>query len=375
MTGLYLHIPFCRAKCAYCDFASWAGREDCAGGYIQAMLAEARLWRAQRGPMAFDTVFIGGGTPTAIDTGYLETLLEGLSALFEIHPVEFTIEANPGTVSADSLARLRRLGANRLSFGVQAAQDALLRRIGRIHRWQDAVRAVQMARDAGFDNLNADMMTGLPGQTEDDARHTAEALAALGLEHISCYGLKLEEGTPLYQSVQEGSETLPEDDDERDQFHAARAALEAAGLPRYEISNFARPGRECLHNLNYWYNGDYLGLGCGAASHFGALRRENDGDLDAYVAACTAGNWPPAQDHAIGADEAAYETAMLALRLREGLSLSAFAARHGFDFLEHKGSAARSLQMLGLIQVEGDRLRLTERGMDVQNAVLLELLD
>ncbi len=375
MTGLYLHIPFCRSKCAYCDFPSWAGREALAGRVVDAMLAEAVLWAAERGRLRFDTVFIGGGTPTAIDVGHLERLLGGLRLLFDIQPIEFTVEANPGTVDVAGLSRLRSLGTDRLSFGVQAAQDALLRRIGRIHTWEDFLRGVQMARDAGFANLNADMMTGLPGQTEEDARETAERLAALGLHHVSCYGLKLEEDTPLFRSVQDGSTTLPEDDAERDQFHAARAVLEAAGLQRYEISNFAKPGFECRHNLIYWHNGDYLGLGCGAASHFGSHRRENEGDLDAYIAAGESGQWPPAQRHEIGAEEAAFETAMLALRLREGLDLTAFAERHGFDFLTNKGSAVRSLRMLDLIRVEGGRLRLTDRGMDVQNAVLLELLE
>ncbi len=375
MTGLYLHIPFCRSKCAYCDFPSWAGREALASRVVDAMLAEAALWAQERGRLRFDTVFIGGGTPTAIDVGHLERLLGGLRSLFDIQAIEFTVEANPGTVDVAGLRRLRTLGADRLSFGVQAAQDALLRRIGRIHSWEDFLRGVEMARNAGFENLNADMMTGLPGQTEADARETARRLAALGLPHVSCYGLKLEEGTPLYRSVQEGSTTLPEDDAERDQFHAARAVLEEAGLRRYEISNFAKPSFECRHNLIYWHNGDYLGLGCGAASHFGSHRRENEGDLDAYIAACENGQWPPSQRHTIGADEAAFETAMLALRLREGLDLTAFTARHGVDLLLHKENAVRSLRMLGLIQVEGGRLRLTERGMDVQNAVLLELLE
>jgi oxygen-independent coproporphyrinogen-3 oxidase len=415
MAGLYIHIPFCKSKCAYCDFPSFAGREGEAGRYIHAMRNEAEIWRekilsgsspgrggvpyppaaqpyppaaqpyppaAQPNPSAqpqndfvFHTVFIGGGTPSLLSAGDLEQFMGSLRAFLTIDAIEFTVEANPGTVDKAKLESFRRMGAGRISFGAQAAQDRLLKRIGRIHTWADFVRSFELALEAGFTNISADMMTGLPGQTISDAAETAEKLAALGPEHVSCYGLILEEGTPLLKAVEEGREALPDNDTERDMFHAARAALEGAGLRRYEISNFAVPGRECLHNLNYWHNGDWLGLGLGAASHFHGYRKENRRDMEAYMQACEAGRLPPADEHAIGPEEAAFETIMLETRLAEGIDFGRFRERHGFDFLLKYREQVDGLISGGLMASTEKGVALTDRGMDLQNAVLMEFME
>lgn len=375
MAGLYIHMPFCKSKCAYCDFPSFAGREGEAGRYFHAMIREAELWRERRGELSFETVYMGGGTPSLLPAGELESLMDGLRQLFHIAPMEFTLEANPGTVDKEKLESFRRMGANRISFGAQAAQDTLLKRIGRIHKWADFLRSFGLAREAGFTNISADMMTGLPGQTTADSAETAEKLAALGLEHVSCYGLILEQGAPLLKAVEEGRETVPGGDAEREMFHAARSVLEGAGLRRYEISNFAKAGRECLHNLNYWRNGDWLGLGIGAASHFAGYRRENRADVEAYMQACEAGCPPPADEHAIGPGEAVFETIMLETRLAEGIDFGRFRERHGFDFLAKYQTRVDGLTAMGWMARTGNGVYLTEKGMDLQNAVLMEFME
>ena len=375
LAGLYIHIPFCKAKCAYCDFPSWPGREGDGRRYLQALLREAALWRQERGPMAFGTVFIGGGTPSLLPAGALERLLDGLRGLFAVDALEFTVEANPGTVDGAKLASFRRAGATRLSFGVQAAQDGLLRRIGRIHSWADFLRSVELARETGFTDINADMMTGLPGQTGADAAETAERLAVLGLTHVSCYGLKLEDGTPLARAVEEGREQVPDDDRERDMFHRAKEVLAAHGLRRYEISNFAQPGYECRHNLNYWQRGDYLGLGCGAASHFAGFRRENDGDLDGYLAALEAGRRPAGEEHRLSRNEQAFEALMLGLRTTRGLSMARYEAEFGVNLYAKWRKTIDNLVNTGLMYKLDEDLICTERGMDLQNTVLLEFME
>ena len=382
MAGLYIHIPFCKQKCAYCDFPSWPGREGDAGRYFNAVIREADMaflpprGRCPEGAEGvFTTVFIGGGTPSLLPAGELERLMNALRSVLNIRPVEFTVEANPGTVDRRKLESFRRMGADRLSFGVQAAQDRLLRRIGRIHTWADFLRSVESAREAGFQNISADMMTGLPGQTVADAVDTAERLAALGLEHVSCYGLILEEGTRLYDDVRAGREAVPDGDGERALFHAARAVLEGAGIRRYEISNFARPDYECRHNLNYWHNGDWLGLGPGAASHFSGRRRENHAGLDAYLAELEAGRLPFAEEHTISADEAAFETVMLELRLVDGIDFSVFERKHGFNFLSKYNKQVEKFIYQGLMKKTNFSVSLTEKGMDLQNTVLMDFME
>ncbi len=424
MAGLYIHIPFCVRKCAYCDFPSVAGREEDAGRFFAAVVREAELWwddcvgggigrvpspartstacsidslpslnkggcrLSGRGDFTgmsptvtggvhkrvFSTVFLGGGTPSLLPAGDLERLMDSLRLVLDICPIEFTVEVNPGTVDKAKLESFRRMGANRISFGVQAAQDGLLKRIGRIHTWADFVRSFELAREAGFTNINADMMTGLPGQTVTDAVDTARRLVALGVEHVSCYGLILEEGTPMFAAVESGALTVPDGDLEREMFHEAKQVLEAVGIKRYEISNFAKPGMECLHNLTYWRNEDWLGLGPGAASHFDGVRWENYPDLDSYMLALEQGALPPADTHEIGGKETAFESVMLGLRLVEGIDLKRFAARHGFSFLERFGAVMDKQVELGLMQKTPRAVSLTERGMDLQNSVLMEFM-
>ena len=384
---LYIHIPFCRQKCRYCDFTSFAGREEYIGPYTQALLKEA----AHRAPLVTEpvrTVYIGGGTPSLLPADTLRRLTDGLRRLLPMENVrEFTIEANPGTVTPAWLTAARACGANRLSFGMQAFQPRLLRTLGRIHDFDAVTRSFRLAREAGFDNLSLDLMFGIPGQTPADWRKTLKMALSLSPEHISAYGLIPEEGTPLQKDLETGVLSLPEEEEERAMYDETLKELSRQGFVQYEISNFARPGRECLHNLGYWRQEPYLGLGLSAASMFvlspadgsepwRCLRQTNPDSVQAYevrLASSTPDGFRTSETVA-GAD-ARFETMRLGLRLNEGVSGRRFAALHGTSPEACWGPTLNRLEAEGFLTHDGDVWRLTRRGQDVQNSVLVELLD
>ncbi|MDD4797508.1 MAG: radical SAM family heme chaperone HemW, partial [Eubacteriales bacterium] len=355
MQGLYVHIPFCRSKCAYCDFASYPGQLALLPAYVDGLLAEARLWAARLPDFAPRTVFFGGGTPSLLGADDFARLTAGLGHVFDLSGVdEFTVEANPGTVDAAKLAAYAGGGVGRLSLGLQAAQPALLAALGRRHTPDDFARAVELCRAAGIDRINGDMMTGLPGQSVKDALDTAEFLLCQRVQHVSCYALRLEPGTPLAQRVAAAQVTLPGDDAERDLFGAVCHRLERGGLRRYEISNFAYPGDECRHNLLYWRRGEYIGLGCAAASFTGATRRTNRADIAGYLAQVNAGEIPTYEQTDIDADEAAFEEIMLGTRLTAGVDYAWFARRHGYDIRQRYAGVLQTLHSQGLLRGDAD---------------------
>lgn len=359
--ALYLHIPFCRKKCAYCDFASWAGREAVIEPYLRALHGEIRAqgerWAAGR---TVTSVFFGGGTPSLLSGDQTRALLDELRAAFVFSPeAEITMEGNPGTLTEENLRACRAAGVNRLSLGVQSFSDALLRRVGRIHTARQAEEAVAMARRAGFDNLNLDLMYGLPGQSEDDFARSVARAVELGAEHLSLYSLILEEGTPLFRAVQAGECALPDEETVLSMQHGAEAYLARAGYRRYEISNYARSGRECRHNLLYWRRGEYLGLGCAAHSLMEETRFANTGSLDDYLAGGRAGDAEP-----VSAEERYEEQVMLGLRTCEGVPETLLSGR--------ERSVARLIEG-GFLVREGGRLHATQRGADLLNALILEL--
>jgi oxygen-independent coproporphyrinogen-3 oxidase len=366
MTALYVHIPFCVKKCAYCDFASYAGRERDEEAYVRALLREAKTYAGER----IETVFVGGGTPSLLPAYLMRTLLSGLKDIFRIAPdAEWTVECNPGTVDPEKLRAYRECGVNRLSFGAQAAQESLLDMLGRIHKWEDAASAVRMARDEGFHNVNVDLMYALPGQTMADWRGTLEKAVSLGVKHISAYSLIVEEGTPIAEEIRRGELTVPDEDAALQMQHFAQAYLAKAGLYRYEISNYAAPGFECRHNVVYWTRGDYIGLGCAAHSFYRAERYHNPDGLDEYLSGMRG-----LDRGRVTREEAREEALMLGTRMTQGVSLQEYAARYGEDLLSVCGAKIERLRRLGLVLTDGGRLRLTEKGMDVQDAVVLELL-
>ena len=374
--ALYLHIPFCKSKCAYCDFASYAGREEAMARYCSFLVQELADTGAACGAPPVGSVFLGGGTPTLLSGAQVAALLAAARAAFRVLPgAEMTMEGNPGTLTLEALSACRAAGINRLSLGAQAAQGALLAALGRIHRWADVAEGVAMARAAGFENLNLDLMFGLPGQTMADWLETLAAAVALAPAHISCYGLQGEEGTPLALRLAAGEGApLPDEDAERAQYDAALRVLAQAGYAQYELSNFARPGAACRQNLTYWTCGEYLGVGCAAHSHWAGERWGNTATLDDYMAAMAAHRSPVAERTTVTEADARFERMMLGLRLTRGVEVAAFARRFGCTPQQVWGDVLDGLVRQGLLAEADGYLRLTRRGMDVQNTVLTALL-
>ena len=379
---LYIHIPFCRQKCRYCSFASFTGQEPYREKYIGLLLEEARRRKeAVSGP--FTTVYIGGGTPSLLAPSQLSRLIEGLREIFGLDSVtEFTAEANPGTVTAEWLDAAVSAGVNRISFGMQAYQDGLLRLLGRIHTFEEVRASVNLARKAGIGNISLDLIFGVPTQTLSAWRETLDAALSLGPSHLSAYGLIPEEGTPLMRDLETGLLSLPEPESEREMYGLAIEKTAAAGFHQYEISNFAQEGRECAHNIGYWTQVPYLGLGVSAASMTGIrysiegmtyFRSVNPDSINAYEAYLSAGI--PPETERISPAEARFETLMLGLRMNRGVREQDFLRMHGVPVGECYGEKLSELEKRGLLLHENKAWKMTARGFDIQNSVLVELMD
>ena len=374
--SLYIHVPFCAKKCAYCDFASWPGRETDWRRYFDEIATEIRLWSGNTDFGLLSrryrviSVFIGGGTPTLVDASHIEKVIDACRGIAPFEDgVEITLEGNPGTLTPEKLAAYRRAGVNRLSLGAQSFDDGLLRSLGRIHTAEQVGEAVAMARKAGFDNINLDLMYALPGQGVAQWLETLDAAVALGVEHISAYSLIVEPGTPMAARVASGAATVPDDDAVNAMQREAISRLSAAGYERYEISNYAKPGFECRHNLTYWRRGDYLGLGCAAHSLLRGRRFHNPDALEDYLSGMRR-----LDEVALTRQDAMEETLMLSTRTARGLDLAAWARDFGAPFNQGRERALARLEAGGLIEAGDGFLRLTTRGMEVQDAVVLELM-
>ena len=380
---LYVHVPFCKRKCRYCDFASWAGREDWMPAYVDAVLTEAHSAHDALGTQPMETAFLGGGTPSLLPPEELTRLLQGVFSLFPLKSdAEFTSECNPGTLTAAWLEAAQAAGVNRLSMGMQAGQPHLLNLLGRIHTFTDVEASVKLARAAGIRNLNLDLMFGLPGQTLNDWAETLDMALSLRPEHLSCYGLIPEAGTQLGDAILAGEVPLPAEDAERAMYDMTLTRLAAAGFEQYEISNFAKPGCACRHNLGYWRQTPYLGLGPAAASMLPGrapeefcLRRTNVRDLAAYLRQGQQDRFQPAEEESVSPAEARFETMMLGLRTTKGVNEATFEAMHGVALADVYGAKLAELETQGLVCHTGGWWRLTRRGMDVQNGVLVELME
>lgn len=365
--GLYVHIPFCARKCVYCDFPSFSGCEEAMPRYVDRLIGEMAERRDPDARIA--TLYIGGGTPSLLPPGLMRRVLSALRENFSFAPdAECSCECNPGTVTEDFLSALREHGVNRLSMGVQTGQDRLLRLLGRIHTWDQAAESAALARRAGFRNLNLDLMLGLPTQTLADVEETLQKAIALAPTHLSCYGLIVEEGTPLKDYIDRGLWALPGEEEERAMYECCRETLAAHGFQQYEISNFALPGFACRHNTDCWRRKEYIGLGCSAAGFLGNERYRNPPALADYLRGA------PAEKTRLSPEEARFESVMLGLRLTEGLSEDAFLAMHGMTVDQaFPGKMDRSIRE-GLLIRENGHLKLTRRGMDLQNRVLVDFL-
>lgn len=367
--SLYLHIPFCVRKCAYCDFPSYAGQEKFIDVYVRELCKEITCASHRYPSRTVQTIFFGGGTPSLLSGEQMSTLMNAIRNSFDIAPdAEISMEANPGTLTLEHLISYRQSGVNRLSIGVQTMNDRLLRIIGRIHTRAEAIEAVHMARKAGFKNINLDLMYGLPHQTITDFEETLRDALSLNVEHLSMYSLIIEEGTPLCAQVESGKMTVPDDEATLVMQHAAARMLETHGLYRYEISNYAERGFECRHNLVYWHRGEYLGLGCAAHSLMEEQRFSNTSSLKEYLSGTR-----EVERDALDFSDVLEETVMLNLRTAEGMRLDEYRMLCGVSFPEKKRILER-LTKEGMAVIQNDRLSLTERGMDVLNAVIEALV-
>lgn len=379
--GLYLHIPFCRSKCPFCDFCSFPHpAAETVEAYTEELIRRIREAGAAETAgtgekQTLDTVYIGGGTPTLLTPSQAERVMEAVHAAFSVLPdAEVTVEGNPAALTADGLAAFGNGGVNRLSLGVQSAQESELRALGRLHSFSDAVRAAETARAVGINNISMDFMTGIPGQTPDSLRETLRAALALEPDHLSAYSLSLEPGTPFGRRGR-AALGLPVDEEEAAERESALCELSeklltSAGYEHYEISNYARPGRRSRHNLHTWQDRPYIGLGVGAYSYLHGARYGQSRDIAAFLRGedITVDRCVPDRR------EQMEEYIMLGLRLSDGISEEDFRARFGVDFWAMRGDVCEPLIRVGYARRQNGRFALTEAGWLVSNAILADLV-
>lgn len=368
--GIYVHVPFCARKCRYCDFYSLPFDSALSTRYVGALLCQL----AGAGRRAAASIFFGGGTPSLLEAADVARVIDAVARRMDLAPAaEITLELNPETAAPEKLRALKAAGVNRLSVGVQSTDDAVLRAIGRRHTAAQAVDAVLAARRAGFDNISADVIIGLPGETRASFNKTLSALTSLPLSHISAYMLTLAPGTPMGSRP---PENLPDDDAQAVLYETCVDTLARQGFDQYEISNFTRPGFESRHNLLYWHCGDYYGLGPAAHSSLGSKRYSMPPDLDSYLLMYENSRPVPfAQPLAFEGDVTASDYIMLRLRTTTGLSLRELYDTYNCGFDETRLEAIRRFERAGLMRTDGDTLRLTTAGMLVSNTVLCRLIE
>ena len=375
--GVYIHIPFCRSRCSYCDFATGAYEGGLAERYVRALEREiasfdlARISPRVAGPREVDTIYFGGGTPSLLAPRQVESILDAVREKFRVDPrAEVTMEMNPGTVTPRLAQAFRRAGVNRASFGLQTFDDEQLRRLGRTHTADDARRTLAVLRAAGFTNVSFDLIAGLPGQTlREWSRNLDEALA-LRPEHLSLYLLEVHEGTPLADQLRRGFWPQPDPDDAAEMYRTLCERTSAEGYERYEISNFCLPGFESKHNLKYWTGAPYYGFGSSSHSFDGrTLRWSNERDAARYCATVETAGAAVVERTELSTDEAASESLFLGLRLSRGVNLVEHRARFGSDVRSKYGDDLRRFKDAGLIELDGERLRLTRDGALLSNEV------
>ncbi|MBM9537273.1 radical SAM family heme chaperone HemW [Desulfobulbus alkaliphilus] len=375
--GLYVHVPFCRGKCPYCSFYSFPPAANDVQGYVEAVRLQMRQWanlpEVQR--LSFVSIFFGGGTPSILPVEALELLLGDCQSLFTFSTEpEITIETNPATIDGRGLEQLRRIGFNRISIGVQSFNDRELVRLGRLHTGGEALTAIASARRAGFTNLSLDLMYGLPGQSQECWQQNLEQALAVVPEHLSLYELTVEDDTPLAFEVVQKKLCLPTEDEILAMMAAIEKVLATSPLARYEISNYAVVGKACRHNLNYWDNGEYLGLGPGAVSAFGGQRRSTVSGLDQFCRRIVAGETLWDETEELSPEAAFRETVIMGLRLLAGISMTGLRRRFGIDVHAYYGETLSSLLHQNLLTIHGDNLLLTRSGLPLANRVMAKLV-
>lgn len=402
--GLYIHIPFCKHKCYYCDFVSYANKKRFFKKYVECVKKEIEKYARENRIMSehglepkyvIKTIYIGGGTPSLIDEEYIEDILKSIRENFEItsnleenykaqdeeiknynSQIETTIEVNPGTVTKEKLQKYLECGINRLSIGLQAVQDNLLKEIGRIHTFEDFQNVYKWAREVGFENINVDLMIGLPNQTLDDVKESTKKVMALKPEHISVYSLILEENTKLEDMVIKGKLELPDDEIERKMYWYVKKALEKHKYIHYEISNFARPGFESKHNSDCWNQNEYIGIGAAASSFMNNARYENTSDLEEYISNIE--NDKPSKNiqlqELLDDESKIDEYMMLSLRKISGVNISEFKRKFNQNPIIRYNKILEKLIKEELIEIDGNNIRLSSKGIDLANLVWEEFI-
>lgn len=373
--GLYIHIPFCIKKCAYCDFLSWKSTEEEREDYVRALEREIRSYGEFAGGYRVSTVFFGGGTPSVLTGEQTERILDALHEVFllEKEP-EITLEMNPGTGEMKKLMEYRKMGINRLSIGLQSVKNENLKLLGRIHTYEEFLESCRWARKAGFDNISADLISSFPGQTLEEWKEELEILTETPLEHISVYQLIIEEGTEFYKRYGNREELLPDEETSREIYLWTGKFLESKGFEQYEISNYARPCRRSRHNLRYWERKDYLGLGLGAASMVHNMRMSNTRDWGKYMENC--GNPKKFREDVefLEVPRQMEEFMFLGLRKTKGISRKEFRRNFGRDLDQVYEKALKRHLENGMLKASGDRIYLSEEGVLVSNQVLSDFL-
>lgn len=364
-TSAYVHIPFCTQICYYCDFSKVFIKNQPVDSYLEHMLEEFRSYDIQK----LSTLYIGGGTPTALSASQLEVLLKGLTKNLDLSVLEeLTIEANPGDLDADKIAVLKNSAVNRVSLGVQTFDDKMLKKIGRSHLEKDIYENIDRLKLAGFDNISIDLIYALPGQTMEQVKENVAKAIGLDIPHMSLYSLILENHTVFMNRMRRGKLPLPKEELEAEMFEYIIAELERVGFEHYEISNFSKPGFESRHNLMYWDNAEYYGIGAGASGYVNGVRYKNHGPIRHYLSAVEEGNARITEEH-LSQKEQMEEEMFLGLRKKSGVSMARFEEKFGRSFDGLYGEIVRDLVQQGLMQIEGDRVRMTKRGLFLGDTV------
>ena len=369
--GIYIHIPFCRTRCSYCDFATGIYESSLADRYVDAVIAEIKSAPDGDSWLAFDTIYFGGGTPSMLSAEQLERILITVRQRFSIEAsAEVTMEMNPGTVSIDTLKAFRELGVNRASFGAQSFDDRELARLGRSHSVADTLKTFADLRTAGFDNVSFDLIAGLPGQTISQWQQNVERALRLAPEHLSFYLLEVHEGTPLAEHIRKGIQPIPDDDLAGEMYEHMLVQASDHGYEHYEISNLARPGFRSRHNTKYWTSSPYAGFGCSAHSYDGKNKRwSNERDVRRYVDLVTQRVSPVVDEQLLSNSAVRAEAVFLGLRVMSGINLSAYRELFGVDLLEQYNEDLTRFTEAGLLQLDGESLRLTRAGALLSNEV------
>lgn len=370
MSSLYIHIPFCKNKCFYCDFPSYSCMESSIEEYLKALEKEAKL----RAKDTYETIFIGGGTPTYLNEKQMEKLGDIISNIKMSENCEFTMEGNPGTLTKEKLRMMKDIGVNRLSMGLQSTNNDLLKSIGRIHRYEDFLKNYNDARDIGFNNINADLMFGLPGQSLEEHKKSIKSLINLGLDHISAYSLIIEEGTKFYDLHHNNKLKLPDEDIERDMYRITLEELENAGYNQYEISNFSKENKECRHNIVYWTLNDYLGIGSSAASYCSHKRLKNVNNINDYIEFMNNNGNAIEEIIENSVKDDMEEFVFMGLRMIKGISLDEFYKRYDKNIEEIYGDVINKYARMNLLKISSGNMFLTKKGIEVSNYIMSDFI-